>query len=270
MTIPSELHTTPGAALTAMRAARPLVHCITNYVAMNVAANTLLAAGASPAMIHTPEEAGDFARIAAALTVNIGTLSPHWVEGMKRAAESANEAATPWVFDPVAHFATAYRAGVTAELLALAPAVIRGNASEIIGLSGGGSAARGPDAADPVDAAEAAARALAAGQKAVVAVTGETDFVTDGFRAVRIHGGSPLMPQVTALGCSLTCLVGAFAATTQDAFEATVAALAFYAVAGETAAERADGPGSFGWRFSDALAALTPEELDARARIDAA
>lgn len=270
MTIPNEFQTTPGAALTALRAARPLTHCITNYVAMNVAANVLLAAGASPAMIHTPEEAGEFARIAAALTINIGTLSPHWVEGMKRAAEGANAAGRPWVLDPVAHFATAYRSRATVELLALDPAVIRGNASEILALGGRASATRGVDAADPVAAAEQAARALALRQKAVVAVTGETDFVTDGVRAVRIHGGSALMPQVTALGCSLTALVGSYAAIAPDTFEATVAALAHYAVAGENAAAEAQGPGSFGWRFLDALAALSPEELDARARIEAA
>ncbi|MBL9058749.1 MAG: hydroxyethylthiazole kinase, partial [Mangrovicoccus sp.] len=56
-----------------MRAASPLVQCITNYVAMNFAANVLLATGASPAMVHSPEESGQFAVVAGALTVNIGT-----------------------------------------------------------------------------------------------------------------------------------------------------------------------------------------------------
>jgi hydroxyethylthiazole kinase len=97
------------------------------------------------------------------------------------------------------------------------------------------------------------------------------DFVTDGERAVRIEGGSALMPQVTALGCSLTCLVGAFAATApEDIFDATVAALATFAIAGEEAALGAAGPGSFSWRFLDALTALDAETLDARARISAA
>ena len=59
-----------------MRTTNPLVQCITNYVAMNYAANVLLAAGASPAMVHTPEESGEFATIASALTVNIGGTLP--------------------------------------------------------------------------------------------------------------------------------------------------------------------------------------------------
>jgi hydroxyethylthiazole kinase len=83
-----------------------------------------------------------------------------------------------------------------------------------------------------------------------------------------IAGGSILMPQVTALGCSLTCLVGAFAAIhPNEPFEATVAALATFAVAGEHAEQQAAGPGSFGWRFLDALAALDPATLDREARV---
>jgi len=64
----------------------PLVHCITNYVAMNIAANVTLAAGASPAMIHAEEEVADFSPIAGALTINIGTLSTPWMRAMKNAA----------------------------------------------------------------------------------------------------------------------------------------------------------------------------------------
>ena len=42
-----------------VRTERPLVHNITNFVAMNVAANVLLAAGASPAMVHSMDEVVD-------------------------------------------------------------------------------------------------------------------------------------------------------------------------------------------------------------------
>ncbi|QIJ44521.1 hydroxyethylthiazole kinase (plasmid) [Rhizobium leguminosarum] len=263
--------TTPGAMLKAMREKPPLVQCITNYVAMNIAANVLLASGASPAMVHAAEEAGEFAGIASAVTINIGTLSTQWIEGMQAAAKAATSAGKPWVLDPVAHYATAFRRNAVAELLALRPTIIRGNASEIIALAGGESRGQGVDSRDPVEQAEGSARWLAERQQAVVAVTGAVDFVTNGERAVRIEGGSALMPQVTALGCSLTCLVGAFAATApEDIFGATVAALATFAIAGEEAALGAAGPGSFSWRFLDALTALDPETLDARARVSAA
>jgi len=260
-----------GGLLTEMRQASPLVQCITNYVAMNIAANVLLAAGASPAMVHAEREAGEFAAIAGALTVNIGTLSPDWVAGMRQAADGANRAGKPWVLDPVAHFATAYRRDTVAGLLALRPAIIRGNASEIIALAGGASAGQGVDSGDTVASAENSALALARKTGAVVAVTGAVDFVTDGKCAMRIEGGSPLMPRVTALGCSLTCLVGAFAAIRpKDPFAASVAALAVFAVAGERAGRVSEGPGSFGWRFLDALSGLEPADLDREARISEA
>jgi hydroxyethylthiazole kinase len=261
MTNPSVLHAR-------MRECSPLVQCITNYVAMNVAANVLLAAGASPAMVHAEEEAAEFAAIAGALTVNIGTLSPAWIAGMKAAVKGANEAGKPWVLDPVAHFATGFRRQAVADLLDLRPTIIRGNASEVIALGGGQSSGQGVDSGDPVEQAEDAARRLAASQRAVVAVTGAVDFVTDGARAVRISGGSVLMPKVTALGCSLTALVGAFAAIAPDEpFDATVAALATFAAAGEIAARDADGPGSFAVRFLDALHALDGKALEAEGRV---
>ena len=258
----------PGALLEEMRGATPLVQCITNFVAMNIAANVLLAAGASPAMVHDQRESGEFAAIAGALTINIGTLSPEWLGGMRAAAEAATEAGRPWVLDPVACFATEFRRRASAGLMELRPTILRGNASEILALGGAAGAGRGADSTDPVAAAEGVAVALAQASGAVVAVTGEVDFVTDGARSARVHGGSDLMPRVTALGCALTCLTGAFAAVRPAApFEATLGALATFAAAGEAAARGAEGPGSFGWRFLDALAALDPRELDAPGRV---
>ncbi|SEI15531.1 hydroxyethylthiazole kinase [Rhizobium tibeticum] len=261
----------PGTLLGELRAQPPLVHCITNFVAMNIAANVLLAAGASPAMVHAEEEAGEFAAIAGALTINIGTLSSAWLRGMQAAARAAGQAGKPIVLDPVAHYATGFRRAAVDRLLELGPTVIRGNASEIIALAGGASRGQGVDSRDDVEQAEDAARLLARVHGATVAVTGAVDFVTDGDRAARIEGGSVLMPQVTALGCSLTCLIGAFTAIRPGApFEAAVAALATFAVAGEMAASNADGPGSFSWRFLDALAALDAARLDRDARVRAA
>jgi hydroxyethylthiazole kinase len=257
-----------GELLERMRHASPLIQCITNYVAMNYAANVMLAAGASPAMVHAPEEAGEFARLAGAVTINIGTLSSPWLDGMRAAARAANDAGKPWILDPVAHFATTFRRQAVRELLTLHPTVIRGNASEIMALAGQTSAGRGVDAGDSVEQAEAAAITLARATHAVIAVTGAVDFVTDGSKAVRISGGSDLMPHVTAMGCALTCLVGAFAAVTpEDPFLATVTALACFSVAGTHAAQAASGPGSFAWGFIDALAQLDAHNLQTQARI---
>ncbi len=72
---------------------------------MNTMANVLLAHGASPAMAHAREEVGEFAALAGAVTLNIGTLSPDWVNAMEDAARAATDAGTPgcsirWRWEP--------------------------------------------------------------------------------------------------------------------------------------------------------------------------
>ncbi|MEQ6917743.1 hydroxyethylthiazole kinase [Halomonas aquatica] len=261
-------HIDPAAHLARVRETSPLVHNITNHVAMNSMANVLLAIGASPAMVHAREEAAEFTALASALTINIGTLSPHWVDAMEASALAAGETGRPWVLDPVAVGATRYRRETGARLLALSPDVIRGNASEIIALAGQAGGGRGVDSTDPAEAALDAARRLAERTGGVVAVTGEVDLVTDGKRLARVRGGHPLMPRVTTLGCALTGVVAAFVAGADDHFEATVAALAGYAMAGELAGEVARGPGSFAVAFLDALYHLDADALAERARIE--
>lgn len=259
-----------GAELTRMRAATPLVHNITNYVSMEISANALLAVGAAPAMIHAEEEAAEFAAIAGALVINIGTLSPAWVAAMTASAVAANGAGVPWVLDPVAAGATGYRRRVCEGLLAFRPTLIRGNASEILALAGATASGRGVDAGDGVEAAEAAARSLAQETRGLVAVTGPVDFLTDGTEARRIANGAPILTQVTAMGCALSAVSGAFLAGAADRMDAATAALAAYALAGEQAAAVAAGPGSFAPAFLDALAALDAATLDAGARVSQA
>lgn len=251
-----------GSYLSSLRESTPLIHCITNYVAMNSTANLLLAAGASPAMLHATQEVAEFTQLADALSVNIGTLSPPWVEGMQLAAESAHTHGTPWVLDPVAVGATAYRQTVCAELLAHRPSVIRGNASEILALNGLAHQGRGVDATAATEDALAAAMALAEQHGCVVAMTGERDVVTDGRQHYTINGGHHLMPRVTTLGCGLSALVAACIATTPGApLLATSAAVACFGLAGQRAGESATGPGSFYVAFLDTLYQLTPDDL---------
>ena len=247
-------------SLEELKAKNPLVHCITNYVSMDIAANTLLAVGASPAMIHTPEESGDFSPVAGALTVNIGTISPNWLEGMEKAIEAANKAKVPWVLDPVAHFATPYRQTSIARLISLEPSVVRGNASEILALQGEETEAKGVDSQEGVETALNASKKLAKKHNCTIFVTGETDIITDGVRVTRVSGGSSFMSSVTAIGCSLTCLVGAFTAIT-DPYTASVSAATLFAEAGHKAKLSADGPGSFRTHFIDQLSLVNPHNF---------
>ncbi|TCP63050.1 hydroxyethylthiazole kinase [Rhodovulum bhavnagarense] len=255
-----------GSHLSTMRSTAPLVLNITNFVAMNVMANVLLATGASPAMAHAEEEIAEITALSDALTINFGTADAGWMRGIFRAVETARGQGIPWVLDPVAVGVSTLRKQTAARLIEMGPAVIRGNASEILVLAGQGAGGKGVDATDGVTEAAAAARALASRTGAVVAVTGAVDYVTDGCRAFSVANGHPLMPRVTALGCSLTGVVGAFLVG-QPTLEAATAALACYGVAGERAGKCASGPGSFAVDFLDALAALTPDELSQMARV---
>jgi hydroxyethylthiazole kinase len=259
----------PAATFELVRSRRPLVQNITNYVAMTVSANVLLALGASPAMVHAIEEVEDFVAISDALVINIGTLSPPWVEGMRRAVLAANEARKPWVLDPVGCGATPYRTETSAELAGFGPTIIRGNASEIMSLAG--ATAEGPKGVDSTarsDQALEAARDLARRAGSVVAVTGVIDYATDGVRDVAVEGGHALMPLSTALGCSLSAVTGAFAAVA-DPMTAAVSALAVFGAAGAEAAERCRGPGHLPAELCDALYLMDRATLARRAKVSA-
>ena len=112
-----------------VREKNPLVHHITNYVTVNDCANITLAVGAAPVMADAPEEVREMGTFAGALVLNIGTLSPPWVEAMLRAGRQAKARSIPIVLDPVGAGATPYRTETALALLrALEPTVIRGNA----------------------------------------------------------------------------------------------------------------------------------------------
>ncbi|MFL4475624.1 hydroxyethylthiazole kinase [Paeniglutamicibacter sp. MACA_103] len=264
---PSKL-VTPGEladALGALRSSTPLVQCLTNTVVTNFTANVLLASGGSPAMVDVPGEAGDFAAVAAALLVNLGTPNSEQAAAMREAVAGASAASTPWVLDPVAVGSLRVRTALARELVAARPTVIRGNASEILALAGQAVGGRGVESTDSVAAATDAAGTLARESGAVVAVSGEADLVTDGVRTVFVHGGSALLTRITGGGCALGALCAAFLSTGGDPLVATVAAHAFYSAAAERAAATAAGPGTFAPLFLDALAAVSPAELGATA-----
>jgi hydroxyethylthiazole kinase len=270
----SALPADPSAAarelLPRLRDTEPLVQCLTNPVTVNLVANGLLALGATPAMTDVPTEAGPFARVASAVLVNLGTPHAEQREAMVEAASAAHDAGTPWVLDPVAVGTLPVRTALAHRLLGHSPAVIRGNASEIIALAGHGAGGRGVDSADTTEAARDSALHLARTSGAVVAVSGETDLVTDGETVVLIANGHRLLTRITGAGCLLGAVVAAFASTASaqaDRLAATVAACATYAVAAELAAEQARRPGSFAVAFLDALDAVTPEDVAERARI---
>jgi len=226
--------------LQAVRERAPLVHSITNFVAMNFNANALLAIGASPVMAHAHEEVADMVGIAQALVLNIGTLEPAWMRAMQLALKAARSRGMAVVLDPVGAGATPYRNAALAELIAAgAPTVVRGNASEIMSVAGFAAHTRGVDSAAPSSDAVEAALVLARKLGAVVCISGADDHVVDASaRRATLSNGHPWMTRITGVGCSASALVGAFAAVQPDPWRATVAAMACLGVVGELAVER--------------------------------
>ena len=190
----------PGATLRKLRARKPLVHQITNYVVMNETANATLALGALPVMAHAPQEVEEMAANAGALVLNIGTLSEHWIEAMLLAGKAAKG---PIVLDPVGAGATRYRTETAKRLLAeLDIAVVRGNAAEIATLVGSAAEIRGVESISVVSTTPDLVRDAARTLGTIVSLTGPTDHVsgsTDNAASVAtvdgvMYAAPPTMP----------------------------------------------------------------------------
>ena len=160
------------------------------------------------------------------------------------------------MLDPVAIGALAFRRGVATGLLTHHPAVIRGNASEILTLAGAQGGGKGVETTVGSAASLSAARDLAGRLGAVVAVSGATDYITDGAELIEVAGGHPMMTRVTGTGCALGGVMAAFLGTGLSPLRAATAASAVFAHAGERAIARASGPGSFAVAFLDELARI--------------
>ncbi|MGH3097520.1 MAG: hydroxyethylthiazole kinase [Streptosporangiales bacterium] len=250
-----------AATIAELRDRTPLVHCLTNRVVINFTANALLAAGASPAMVEDPEEAAEFAPLANALLVNVGTLSRTQADAMRAAVAAATAAGTPWVLDPVAVGGLTFRTQVATELLGSRPTVLRGNASEVLALAGAEAHGKGVDSAADSAAAVDAAGTLADKHGCVVAVSGEVDYVTDGQAVYHVPGGHPMMTKVTGMGCVLGALIAACTAVTEP-LRAAVTGSTLLAVAGERAASEGL-PGSLAVALLDELYEFVFHEGDA-------
>jgi hydroxyethylthiazole kinase len=248
---------TAAAVLERLRGRAPRVHCITNAVAQNFTANVLLAAGVTPSMTLSAEEIGGFVARAQGLLVNLGTFDRERREATLIAIEAAAKHDVPWLLDPVFVDRSAPRAAFARDMVVLGPKVVRLNHPEFSALAG------------ELPTNEAVA-ACARAKKVVVGLSGETDLVTDGVRLATIANGDPLMAKVTAMGCAVSALTAACLAVEPDAWRATVAGLVIAGVAGQLAAAKAQGPGSFAVAILDELHMLDGPMLVAHARIQIA
>lgn len=255
-------------ALARVRAQKPLLHHITNYVVMNDTANVTLHIGALPVMAHAIEEVEEMVSMAGALVLNPGTLSKHWVEAMFLAGRRANERGVPIVLDPVGAGATTYRTQTFLRMLdELKIAVLRGNSGEIGALSGAGGEVKGVESVQGVEDRAGVSKAFARKGKMVIAMSGKRDYVSDGERVLGVDNGHKWLTTLTGTGCMATTMIAAFAAVEKDALLAAAGGYAAFGLAAEMAAEQAQGPASFKVAFFDHLYHLSPEQLASGARV---
>ena len=243
-----------------IRQERPLIHNITNMVAMNDSANIILAIGGLPIMAHAREEVKEMVRAAGALVLNIGTLTSEQIDSMIAAGKEANSLKKPVVLDPVGAGATYLR---TESALRLQEKVkidiVRGNYAEISVLAGLKGNIKGVESVGREKNSVEVARSLACKHNQVVVITGEKDIVTDGKTGLEISNGSPMLRTITATGCMVTSLIATFAAVCDDYVLASAGALVCFGLAGERAAVKAKGPGSFKMNLFDEVYNLNEE-----------
>jgi len=190
---------------------RPLVQAITSHVSSNISANMTLAFSASPIMSHQATEAEALSNVIGALVLNIGTISPESRQGMAVAGPAANMQGKPVVLDPVGAGASTLRHRTVQTLLnETQVTLIKGNAAEIGLLAGSNEAhAQGVDSVGTLSSPAELVKRLARQEGALVLMTGETDYLSDGHVVIASRCGSALLGRVTATGCSLGCIVAA-------------------------------------------------------------
>lgn len=256
-----------------IRQNRPLVHNITNIVAANFSANGLLALGASPIMAAAIEEMESVPALSSAVVINIGTLIGKEVEAMVLAGKTANRLGIPVLLDPVGVGATPFRRQTVETLLnEIQFTAIRGNAGELATIAGVAWQAKGVDAGEGSHNMVEIAAQVAKSYQTIVAISGETDVVSNSSHTALLHNGSPMFPQITASGCLLSAVCGAFLAVAEKEqyFNALIEACTAYAVAGEIVAKslKPTEYGQFAVNLLNELGALTPQTVEQYAEVE--
>lgn len=252
-----------------IRKDKPVVHHLTNWVTIYDCANVVKVIGGSPVMAHAKEEVAEMANIASALVLNIGTLTPDFVEAMKIAAKSANEKGISVVLDACGCGATELRNKKTFELLNdVRIDILRGNASEIAKAAGEDVKTKGVDAAKVEKNLIEVAQHAAKKYKCTVVITGREDIVADDKQLLIVKNGHQMLTHVVGTGCMATSVIGTFAAVEKNLALAAAAGLACYGIAAECAAKGSSGPGTFKEKLFDCLFNLDKKVIDMMQRVE--
>ena len=230
-----------------IRQARSLVHCVSNIVSANDCANLALAIGASPMMALAPEEMEEITRISASTVLNTGTPDRERFHTCELCFRHAAALARPVILDPVGVGASRWRLReVKALLEKYRPTILRVNLGEVRALCGELGREQGVDSVGDASQAERLllAKTAAEAYGTTVLLSGKTDLIHDGSRAVLVRGGSDRIGLVTGTGDMLSVLCGAFAAAEPDPLTAAILASSFWKLCAERAEAAAADKGT--------------------------
>ena len=251
-----------------LRKDRPLIHHLTNYVAMNDSANATLAIGASPIMAHAHSELKDLVSAASALLINIGTLDDYWIQSMHIAAEVANNR-IPILLDPVGAGATKLRTSTAMQLLtSYKISVVKGNYGEMLSLMGEKNAVKGVDSLASSEKVYETMREFSLKHESIAVATGEVDVISDGESTYLLRNGSDMLGRITASGCMLGSVIASFLAVQKNPLIAAIEGVATYTIAGELAASKNRNSGSFRIALFDELSSIEADIIAERINLE--
>lgn len=246
--------------LTQVKNKMPLILHLTNFVTAESCANITICFGASPIMGNESEDINELANSADALVLNIGTVDNTQLDAMLRAAKIAEIRGIPILLDPVGAGATKYRTDAALKLLKYAT-IIKGNAGEISALAGEKRDMKGVDFCGTSENIQTIACRLATELHKIIIVSGKKDIITDGTHCIQILNGNKMMSRVSGTGCMASSVCAAFSTVSNNIFETCVSAMAYFGIAGEKAATKSNGPGSFKTAFFDEAASITENDF---------
>ncbi len=250
-----------------VRTENPVCGSVTNTVTVEFVANAQIAIGGSAAVVYLDEDAINLGRLGKTFYINMGTLMPSHGKFVPIICRRFAEEKIPWVLDPVGVDSSQIHRDLLMMMKEYRPKVIRGNASEIIGvakmwdlISDKFSGVRGVDATVDVASAREAAIRLARYIGGAVAASGDVDLITDGHVVVYSYGGSHFMEKITGAGCALGGVCGVYL-TCADPLTATVTGHHIFNLAAALAEAESSGPGTFRSNFLDRLYSVSAEDV---------
>lgn len=250
----------------------PLIHAITNPIAITMVANGILATGAKAICAAHPDEVGEIVSVSQSLSLNLGNITSERMVAMRKACQSADEKNIPLALDAVGVGASTLRLTYAWELLEKHHFdLIKGNSSEIKALCGVKSEALGIDVGKKDEIREGNIESLAQigrrlyrKYKSTILITGKSDLLVTRDKYFLVNNGVENLSKITATGCMLTGIISSFMAVT-DPVEASIMGLLLLEVSSEMA--NTDRLGTFLVNLMDEISTIDDEVISQRADI---